>query len=83
MGRHRLKHFRGRSWAAAGLALALCSLSLTSGATLDPAHLESWKLPNASLFGVASQGQNVWACPPIRLLESEHLMHIWEPWVDK
>ena len=62
MGPDRSKLFRRRSWAAAGVLLALCSLSLTAAAALDPAHLETWKLPNASLFGVASSGENVWAC---------------------
>ena len=62
MGPDRLKHFRRRSWAAAGVALALCSLSLTAGAALDPAHLETWKLPKASLYAVAASGQNAWAC---------------------
>jgi photosystem II stability/assembly factor-like uncharacterized protein len=62
MGPDRLKHFRRRNWAAAGVALALCSLSLAAGAALDPARLETWKLPNASLFGVAANGENVWAC---------------------
>lgn len=54
--------FRWRSVAIAGLAAALCVIGIRAGAALDPARLETWKLPNASLFSVAASGQNVWAC---------------------
>ncbi|MGH9885383.1 MAG: WD40/YVTN/BNR-like repeat-containing protein, partial [bacterium] len=30
-------------------------------AALDPAHLETWKLPEASLYGVTAHGSNAWA----------------------
>lgn len=53
---------RARFWAIAGSALVVCSLALGASGALDPARLETWKLPNASLFAVASSGQNVWAC---------------------
>lgn len=59
-GRYNLLGRRSRT--LAGALLALCSLAASADATLDPARLETWKLPNASLFGVASSGQNVWAC---------------------
>ena len=59
----RSNHFRWRRGMNAAIAAAaLCTLSLAASATLDPARLETWKLPNASLFGVAASGQNVWAC---------------------
>lgn len=58
----RSKHFRWCSGTTAGIAAALCALSLAASAALDPARLETWKLPNASLFGVAASGESVWAC---------------------
>jgi photosystem II stability/assembly factor-like uncharacterized protein len=51
-----------RTVAALSAALLLSSLALVVHAALDPARLETWKLPKASLFGVATHGENVWAC---------------------
>ena len=48
--------------ATTAAALLVGSLALVVSAALDPARLETWKLPKASLFGVASHGENVWAC---------------------
>jgi photosystem II stability/assembly factor-like uncharacterized protein len=42
--------------------LVVSSLAVLVNAKLDPARLETWKLPKASLFGVASHGDKVWAC---------------------
>lgn len=47
-----------RIYAVVGVALAVSSWAL---AAMDPARLETWKLPKASLFSVASHGENVWA----------------------
>ncbi|MFI5316301.1 MAG: WD40/YVTN/BNR-like repeat-containing protein [Myxococcota bacterium] len=57
----RSERFR-RVFAAAGVAVAVSSSALVVTAALDPARLETWKLPKASLFAVASRGENVWAC---------------------
>jgi len=51
-----------RAIAAASMLVAVSSLALVVRAALDPAHLETWKLPKASLFAVASHGDSVWAC---------------------
>src|SRR5262245_34572728 len=51
-----------RAFAAAATLLVVSSLALLVNAKLDPARLETWKLPKASLFGVASHGDKVWAC---------------------
>lgn len=51
-----------RAFAAAAAVLAVSSLALVVSAALDPARLETWKLPKASLFAVASHGENVWTC---------------------
>jgi len=52
---------RGLAALAGGLAVA--SLALSVYADLDPARIETWKLPRASLFGVMAQGDaNAWAC---------------------
>jgi photosystem II stability/assembly factor-like uncharacterized protein len=37
----------------------VCAASVN--AALDPAHLETWNLPRASLYAVTSEGQNAWA----------------------
>lgn len=51
-----------RASVVAALAVAFSSLALVVAAKLDPARLETWKLPKASLFAVTSHGENVWAC---------------------
>jgi len=51
-----------RALLTVAVALGLSSLALVVGAALDPARLETWKLPKASLFAVTSHGENVWAC---------------------
>ena len=53
---------RRASIALAG-GLAVATLALSVYADLDPAKIETWKLPRASLFGVMAQGDaNAWAC---------------------
>jgi photosystem II stability/assembly factor-like uncharacterized protein len=42
--------------------LLVTSFALVVKAALDPARLETWKLPKASLFAVATHGDSVWAC---------------------
>jgi photosystem II stability/assembly factor-like uncharacterized protein len=42
--------------------LLVTSFALVVRAARDPARLETWKLPKASLFAVATHGDNVWAC---------------------
>jgi photosystem II stability/assembly factor-like uncharacterized protein len=51
-----------RTTVVAALAVAFSSVALVVAAKLDPARLETWKLPKASLFAVTSHGENVWAC---------------------
>ncbi len=41
--------------------LAAIGVATTVRAALDPAHLDTWKLPEASLYGVAARGSNAWA----------------------
>jgi photosystem II stability/assembly factor-like uncharacterized protein len=48
-----------RIYGVVGIALMVSSWAL---AAMDPARLETWHLPKASLFGVTSKGENVWAC---------------------
>jgi len=47
-----------RIFVVVGVALAVSTLAV---AAMDPARLETWKLPKASLFTVASHGENAWA----------------------
>jgi photosystem II stability/assembly factor-like uncharacterized protein len=42
--------------------VAVCTFALSVAADLDPAHIESWKLPRANLFAVTAHGQGAWAC---------------------
>lgn len=51
-----------RALAAAAALVVVSSVALVVDAKLDPARLETWKLPKASLFGVSSHGDKVWAC---------------------
>ncbi len=55
----RRQHMRPRMLALAVLP-ALCA-GVALAADLDPARLETWKLPEASLYGVHASGQNAWA----------------------
>jgi len=48
-----------RIFTVVGVAAAVSSLAW---AAMDPARLETWKLPKASLYGVTSHGENAWAC---------------------
>jgi len=41
--------------------LAAIGAAATVRAALDPAHLDTWKLPEASLYTVTARGQNAWA----------------------
>jgi photosystem II stability/assembly factor-like uncharacterized protein len=41
-----------------GIAVAVSSWAL---AAMDPARVETWKLPKASLYSVSAHGENVWA----------------------
>jgi photosystem II stability/assembly factor-like uncharacterized protein len=41
--------------------LAAIGVTTTVRAALDPAHLETWKLPEASLYGVTARGSFAWA----------------------
>jgi photosystem II stability/assembly factor-like uncharacterized protein len=51
-----------RAVVAGAAALVLSFVALAAAATLDPARLETWKLPKASLFAVTAHGDNVWTC---------------------
>jgi photosystem II stability/assembly factor-like uncharacterized protein len=51
-----------RAFATTAALLLVTPLALVVKAALDPARLETWKLPKANLFSVATHGQNVWAC---------------------
>ena len=44
------------------MTLFAVSLAASVSADLDPARIETWKLPRASLFAVVAQGDHVWAC---------------------
>lgn len=44
-----------------GTLLLVSSLAMVVAAKLDPARLETWKLPKASLFAVSAHGESVWA----------------------
>jgi photosystem II stability/assembly factor-like uncharacterized protein len=46
---------------ALAAVFALLGASAPVRAELDPARLESWKLPEASLYAVTARGQNAWA----------------------
>ena len=48
--------------AAIAASAALWLLAPSGGAELNPAKIESWKLPRANLFGVAARGDSAWAC---------------------
>ncbi|HTO70728.1 MAG TPA: YCF48-related protein [Myxococcota bacterium] len=50
-----------RSFLAVFAALATASLALSVSADLDPAHTDTWELPRASLFAVATSGEHAWA----------------------
>ena len=51
-----------RVFIAALACAVLSSLALSVSAELDPARIETWKLPHASLFAVTAQGDHAWAC---------------------
>jgi photosystem II stability/assembly factor-like uncharacterized protein len=44
-----------------GVVAAVLAVAGWAVGALDPARLETWKLPKASLYSVAAQGENVWA----------------------
>jgi photosystem II stability/assembly factor-like uncharacterized protein len=47
-----------RTYAVVAFGLAVATWAV---AAMDPARTETWHLPKASLFSVASHGENVWA----------------------
>jgi photosystem II stability/assembly factor-like uncharacterized protein len=52
-----------RAGCAAFVLLGTAGSAGAKGDGLDPAHLESWKLPRASLYAVTAHGSNLlWAC---------------------
>lgn len=46
---------------ALAAAFALVGVGSAARAELDPAHLATWKLPEANLYAVTARGQSAWA----------------------
>ena len=49
---------RPRTLASVTLLVLLGAAAVQAALELDPAKLETWKLPEASLYGVEASGQN-------------------------
>jgi photosystem II stability/assembly factor-like uncharacterized protein len=56
----RMLYIGARTVALAAV-FVLSGVGSAARAELDPAHLASWKLPEASLYAVTARGQNAWA----------------------
>jgi photosystem II stability/assembly factor-like uncharacterized protein len=52
---------RPRTLASVTLLVLLGAVAVQAALELEPARLETWKLPEASLYGVDASGQNAWA----------------------